>query len=142
MHFEISFSRVSFCSFFLFFSCVRSAISVPTSLLTGLVRLFQAAKDGVMTALPLPNVVLVISFFLFFLCAFQQGYMQISPASTSAVLNDKNQFPYFGRPIPSDDGTAIPVILYYRQVLNVKHLAICNGKCIGSTDNLTILIEK
>lgn len=53
-----------------------------------------------------------------------KGYPQISPISTSGTLDDKGQFPLFGRTIPSDAGTAVPAILYLRYQLGVKHLAI------------------
>jgi hypothetical protein len=68
---------------------VRSAVSIPMSILTGM-----------------------------------QGYPQLSGFSTSADLDDKNQYPLFGRTIPSDFGNAIPIILYFSQNLNMKHLAV------------------
>ena len=53
-----------------------------------------------------------------------KGYPQISPISTSSSLDDPKSFPLFGRTIPSDAGTAVPAILYLRNKLNVKNLAI------------------
>ena len=54
------------------------------------------------------------------------GYPQISPYSTSAALDDKVIFPLFGRSVPSDVGNAIPLIIYFDQVLKAKHLAVIN----------------
>eukprot|EP00526_Cylindrotheca_closterium_P002556 CAMPEP_0113608044 /NCGR_PEP_ID=MMETSP0017_2-20120614/3709_1 /TAXON_ID=2856 /ORGANISM="Cylindrotheca closterium" /LENGTH=924 /DNA_ID=CAMNT_0000516691 /DNA_START=764 /DNA_END=3539 /DNA_ORIENTATION=+ /assembly_acc=CAM_ASM_000147 len=67
----------------------RSAVSIATSLVTGL-----------------------------------RGIPQISPISTSSQLDNAQQFPLFGRTVPSDDGTAVAAIKYLRQELGVKHLAI------------------
>jgi Receptor family ligand binding region len=72
-----------------FLGTSRSAISIPTAIITGL-----------------------------------RGYPQISPISTSTQLNDAKQFPLFGRTVPSDDGTAVPVILYLRYTLGIKYLAV------------------
>lgn len=47
-----------------------------------------------------------------------------SPISTSTQLDDKSQHGLFGRHITSDDGTAIPAILFFRDVLKIDHLAI------------------
>ena len=69
----------------------RSAVSIPTSIISGL-----------------------------------RGYPQFSPISTSAALDDTAQYPLFGRTIPSDDGTAVPFVLYMRNVLNVKYLGVLN----------------
>ena len=69
----------------------RSAVSIPTSIISGL-----------------------------------RGYPQFSPISTSAALDDTAQYPLFGRTIPSDDGTAVPFVLYMRNVLNVKNLGVLN----------------
>lgn len=52
-----------------------------------------------------------------------KGYPQFSPASTSKKLDDTSQLPLFGRFIPSDEGTALTVIMYFKK-LNVKHLAV------------------
>jgi len=72
-----------------FLGAVRSAVSIPMSILTGV-----------------------------------QGYPQLSGFSTSADLDDKNQYPLFGRTIPSDFGNAIPIILYFSKNLNIQHLAV------------------
>lgn len=53
-------------------------------------------------------------------------YPQVSGASTSIELDDKSQYPLFGRTVPSDAGNAIPIILYMHQVLKLKHLAVIN----------------
>jgi Receptor family ligand binding region len=74
-----------------FIGATRSAVSIPTSIVTGLL-----------------------------------GYPQVSPASTSVALDDKSQFPLFGRTLPSDDGNAVPIVRFMREVLNIKHLAIIN----------------
>lgn len=55
-----------------------------------------------------------------------QEFVQVSATSTSADLDDKDQFPLFARSIPSDHGTAIPIIRYFREVLNVNHLVVIN----------------
>ena len=65
-----------------FIGAYRSAVSIPMSIVTGLL-----------------------------------GYPQISGASTSAELDDKTQYPLFGRTLPSDAGNAIPLIIYLRQVM-------------------------
>jgi hypothetical protein len=54
------------------------------------------------------------------------GYPQVSGASTSADLDDGDQYPLFARTVPSDTGNAIPIIIYMRNVLNIKHLAVIN----------------
>lgn len=72
-----------------FLGAVRSAVSIPMSILTGV-----------------------------------QGYPQLSGFSTSADLDDKNQYPLFGRTIPSDFGNAVPIILYFSQELNIEYLAV------------------
>ena len=74
-----------------FIGAYRSAVSIPTSIVTGLL-----------------------------------GYPQISPASTSADLDDETQYPLFGRTVPSDAGNAVPIIRFMREVLNIQHLAIVN----------------
>ncbi|KAL3940010.1 MAG: hypothetical protein SGBAC_005362 [Bacillariaceae sp.] len=67
----------------------RSAVSIATSLVTGL-----------------------------------RGIPQISPISTSSQLDNVENFPLFGRTVPSDDGTAVAAILYLRQKLGVRQLGI------------------
>jgi hypothetical protein len=53
-----------------------------------------------------------------------RGYPQISPGSTSVLLNNKAQFPLFARTIPSDDSTAVSLVLYFRDVLKIQHLGV------------------
>lgn len=74
-----------------FLGALRSAVSIPTSIVTGLF-----------------------------------GYPQISAASTSSDLDDPSQYPLFGRTLPADSGNAIPIIIYIRERLQVKHLAVVN----------------
>ena len=74
-----------------FIGAYRSAVSIPMSIVTGLL-----------------------------------GYPQISGSSTSAELDDKTQYPLFGRTLPSDAGNAIPLIIYMREILQIKHLLVIN----------------
>ena len=53
-----------------------------------------------------------------------RGYPQLSGFSTSSDLDNVSQYPLFGRTIPSDDGTAIPLIRYFYEELNCRHLAV------------------
>ncbi len=54
------------------------------------------------------------------------GYPQVSPGSTSADLDDRSQYPLFGRTLPSDAGNAVPLVLYLRNALQIKNLAVIN----------------
>jgi hypothetical protein len=74
-----------------FIGGLRSAVSAPTSLITGL-----------------------------------YNYPQISGASTSIALDDKDSFPYFARTIPSDNASAESLILFVTQKFGLKHLAVVN----------------
>lgn len=74
-----------------FIGATRSAVSIPTSILTGLL-----------------------------------GYPQVSGASTSPTLDDKSQYPLFGRTIPSDQGNAVPIIQFMSRILGITHLAVIN----------------
>lgn len=56
-----------------------------------------------------------------------KGYPQFSPISTSTQLDDKTNYSLFGRLIPSDDGTAIPAVLFYTKRLGVSHLAVIHN---------------
>lgn len=53
-----------------------------------------------------------------------EGYPQFSHYATGSQLDDKSQYNLFGRVIPSDDGTAIPLIYYLRDILGVSHFGI------------------
>uniref|UniRef100_A0A7S4AFU2 G-protein coupled receptors family 3 profile domain-containing protein n=1 Tax=Pseudo-nitzschia australis TaxID=44445 RepID=A0A7S4AFU2_9STRA len=55
-----------------------------------------------------------------------QGYPQISGASTSAQLDDKEQYPKFARTIPSDDGVAKAIVEYLSISLGLEHVAVIN----------------
>lgn len=55
-----------------------------------------------------------------------RGFVQVSAASTSADLDDKDQFPLFARSVPSDHGTAVPIIQYFRDTLNVNYIVVIN----------------
>lgn len=74
-----------------FIGAYRSAVSIATSIFTGLRKL-----------------------------------PQISAGSTSADLEDKFQYPLFGRTIPSDRGNAVPIIQFMHEVLKINHLAVLN----------------
>jgi hypothetical protein len=74
-----------------FLGAYQSAVSIPMSIVTGLL-----------------------------------GYPQVSSGSTSAELDDKSQYPLFGRTVPSDAGNAIPLIIYFREVLQITNLAVIN----------------
>lgn len=52
-----------------------------------------------------------------------RGFPQVSPTSTSPTLDDKSQFKLFGRTVPNDDGTSIPLL---SQLLswNVDYVAV------------------
>jgi len=52
-----------------------------------------------------------------------RGFPQISPISTSSILDDKSQFKLFGRTIPNDDGTAVPLVEKLTS-WNVEHIAV------------------
>ena len=48
---------------------------------------------------------------------------QISPGSTSSALDNKGQYKLFGRTIPNDDGTSVPLIAKLNS-WGVNHLAV------------------
>eukprot|EP00956_Cyclotella_meneghiniana_P005714 scaffold7379_cov63-Cyclotella_meneghiniana.AAC.1 len=48
---------------------------------------------------------------------------QVSPSSTSSDLDNKDQYKLFGRTVPNDDGTSIPLIAKLNS-LGVNHLAV------------------
>ena len=48
---------------------------------------------------------------------------QVSPASTSSDLDNKDQYKLFGRTVPNDDGTSIP-LLAKLNLLGINHLAV------------------
>lgn len=55
------------------------------------------------------------------------GYPQMSGISTSSQLDDRSQYRYFSRLVPSDDGTAWAVIMYMRDVVRINHLAVIHS---------------
>jgi len=54
------------------------------------------------------------------------GYPQVSGSSTSPDLDDRSQHPLFGRTVPSDAGSAVPIIIFLRDVVQIQHLAVIN----------------
>ena len=72
-----------------FLGPIRTAESMPTSIITGL-----------------------------------RGYPQVSPASTGTALEDTELYPLFGRTIPADDATAVAMISYLSEVLEVRYVGI------------------
>ncbi|GKY96362.1 hypothetical protein MPSEU_000595800 [Mayamaea pseudoterrestris] len=54
------------------------------------------------------------------------GYPQVSAYATSVDLDDRSQYPLFGRTIPSDQGNAIPIIKFMHDVLKLKYLSVIN----------------
>jgi hypothetical protein len=72
-----------------FLGAARSAVTLPTSLLTG-----------------------------------HRGYVQVSATSTSFQLDEVDQYPLFGRTVPSDLYNVIPMIEYFQQNLRITHLAV------------------
>lgn len=54
------------------------------------------------------------------------GYPQISPGATSPELDARDDYPLFGRSVPSDTGNAVPVVLYMSEFLKLDHLVILN----------------
>lgn len=55
------------------------------------------------------------------------GYAQMSGFSTSSQLDDHSQFKLYSHLIPSDDGTAISVILYLRDVITTDHSVVVHN---------------
>lgn len=55
-----------------------------------------------------------------------QRYPQVSGASTSSDLDNKGQYPYFARTVPSDAGNAVSIIQFLSNVLKIEHLAVIN----------------
>ena len=55
-----------------------------------------------------------------------RGYPQVSATSTSALLDDKSQYPLFARTAPSDHGISVPMMLYMYNILGIRHLAVMN----------------
>lgn len=53
-------------------------------------------------------------------------YPMISSTETKDSLNDKDQYPLFSRTVPADSDQTIPLILYFRDVLKLNHVAVIN----------------
>jgi hypothetical protein len=54
-------------------------------------------------------------------------YPMFSAISQSVALDNKEQHKYFGRHCPSQAGTVIPLIKFYRNVLGVTHLGVVHA---------------
>ncbi|KAG7339700.1 7 transmembrane sweet-taste receptor of 3 GCPR [Nitzschia inconspicua] len=84
-----------------FVGAVRSAVTLPTSLVTG-----------------------------------HRGFVQVSGSSTSFQLDERDQYPLFARTIPSDMNNVKPILEYFRDRLQLTHLAVLTmneayGQSIG-----------
>ena len=67
------------------------------------------------------------------------GLPQISYASTSSDLNNRDSYPLFGRVVPSTDGDAAAALDYFVNVLGTTHLGILYIKdTYGSTYHLSL----
>jgi hypothetical protein len=53
-----------------------------------------------------------------------RGIPQISPSSTSDVLNDRTEYPLFGRTVPDDTFLAQIFIRFLHEELNVRHIYV------------------
>jgi len=53
-----------------------------------------------------------------------KGYMEVSGSSTGTQLDDRDQYPNFGRTIPPDHENVIPIMNYLVNVLKLEYLAV------------------
>ncbi|KAL3944155.1 MAG: hypothetical protein SGBAC_001764 [Bacillariaceae sp.] len=52
------------------------------------------------------------------------GYPQVSGSSTSQQLDDVDQHGLFARTVPSDADNAVPMLRYFKEILNVNRFAV------------------
>lgn len=69
------------------------------------------------------------------------GYPQVSSMDTTAKLDDKSEYKLFGRTIPSDTSNAVPLILFFSQILNIDHLAVVNSNDSFGNDFVNSMIR-
>jgi 7 transmembrane sweet-taste receptor of 3 GCPR/Receptor family ligand binding region len=55
-----------------------------------------------------------------------RGYVQVSSTSSATSLDDKLQYPLFGRTTPSDKHDARRIFRYFRDVIGIRYLAMLN----------------
>ena len=66
-----------------------------------------------------------------------RGYPQLSPAATTTALNDKGEYPLFGRTVPDDGTMAEAYVRFFHSKLNIRHVFV-----IVENDPYTLSILK
>ena len=59
-------------------------------------------------------------------------YPMVSSIDTQVALNDQDLYPLLSRTVPSDNDNTIPLVLFFRDVLKLKHIAVINDNNEGS----------
>lgn len=54
-------------------------------------------------------------------------YPMMSSTETRDSMDDRSQYPLFGRTVPADKDRTGPLVLYFRDVLKVKHIVVLNS---------------
>ncbi|KAL3912471.1 MAG: hypothetical protein SGILL_006868, partial [Bacillariaceae sp.] len=104
------------------------------------VQMLNTGSDGFLSGLSLPKECPILFSVEFVDTEFNVGpvsgptsiitgledFVQLSGESTSVDLDDRTQYPRFGRTIPSDAGTAGALVQFLANELHLTHLAILN----------------
>ena len=56
-----------------------------------------------------------------------RGYPQVSGSSTSKILDDKSSYPLFARTVATDHENSGPILQFFRERFNVRHLAVLHA---------------